>query len=84
MVGQEILVLFIMVRIRAPQPQLLKCPLGHFLFSDISQIALQNIGNRLKNLLILYYVHCSISPTGEDKHTYKKTGKYDVKNPVKF
>ncbi len=32
MVGQEILVLFIMVRIRAPQPQLLKCPLGHFLF----------------------------------------------------
>ena len=32
MVGQEILVLFIMVRIRALQPQLTKCPLGHFLF----------------------------------------------------
>ena len=30
MVGQEILVLFIMVRIRAPQPQLTKCPMGHF------------------------------------------------------
>ena len=32
MVGQEILVLFIMVRIRALQPKLTKCPSGHFLF----------------------------------------------------
>lgn len=31
MVGQEILVLFIMVRIRAPQPNK-KCPQGAFLF----------------------------------------------------
>ena len=31
MVGQEILVLFIMVRIRAPQPKLNNAPTGHFL-----------------------------------------------------
>ena len=30
MVGQEILVLFIMVRIRAPQPKLTKCSSEHF------------------------------------------------------
>lgn len=32
MVGQEILVLFIMVRIRAPQPRINNAPQGHFLF----------------------------------------------------
>ena len=34
MVGQEILVLFIMVRIRALQPQLTNCPLGQFFIWD--------------------------------------------------
>ena len=49
MVGQEILVLFIMVRIRAPQPKLTKCPLGHFLFR------IQGVGE-FESLILKFYV----------------------------
>ena len=58
MVGQEILVLFIMVRIRCAR--------------------------QLRILLILRYAHYNISLSGECKHINKKTGTYDVKNPVEF
>lgn len=59
MVGQEILVLFIMVRIRAPQPRINNAPQGHFLFvarrADCNRTFHTITAKRYQRMSVLHY-----------------------------